>query len=244
MTIVKSGRVLCLAILAAASLIAGSTAPGRAGGATPDVPFVDDLVQIQPKILTNLAHIHVWLASQPCRYYRFDESYDSLAAEVNGFLASLADDIKRNNFYEAQWKDESSSIIDELKKFNDLLAQTTAAIEDNSLPPAAPNCPYSAFQSSTSSVPPPQKPALQISVPVSPADWSKMINDAQSRRIEGQINDDQQRAAFAEQIQGDLWPQECQLSLQGKKLPCLKVVPNATPANPNPKPAASPPASP
>jgi hypothetical protein len=233
MTIRRSTRAIVAALLLGVSIIANSSGPARAA-ATPDVPFVDDLTALQPVVLTNLAHIHTWLAQQPCRYYRFDETYDSLAAEVNGFLASLAGDISRNNFHEESWKAQSTAIINQLTKFNDLLTQTQAGIEANSLPPPAQNCPYNTLQANPGAAPaPPAKPAFQISIPVS--DLGKMINDAQSRRIEGQIADDQQRAQFASQIIQQKWPQECQLTLQGKKLPCLNVSSTPTPgASPGP----------
>jgi hypothetical protein len=226
MSIRQSTRTFATALMLGISIIANSAGPARAS-ATPDVPFVDDLTSLQPVILTNLAHIHTWLAQQPCRYYRFDETYDSLAAEVNGFLSTLAGDINRNNFHEESWKAQSTAIIDQLKKFNDLLTQTQSAIEANSLPPPAQNCPYSTLQANSGPPPPPPKPQFQISIPVS--DLGKMINDAQSRRIEGQIADDQQRAQFASQIMQQKWPQECQLTLQGKKLPCLEVTSSPTP---------------
>jgi hypothetical protein len=229
MSIRRSTRTLVVSLMLGVSIIANSAGPARAG-ATPDVPFVDDLTSLQPVILTNLAHIHTWLAQQPCRYYRFDETYDSLAAEVNGFLTTLSGDIARNNFHEESWKAQSTAIIDQLKKFNDLLTQTQAAIEANSLPPPAQNCPYNTLQANPGApAPPPPKPQFQISIPVS--DLGKMINDAQSRRIEGQVADDQQRAQFASQIMQQKWPQECQLSLQGKKLPCLEVMSTPTPGS-------------
>lgn len=228
MTIRRSTRALVVSLLLGVSIIANSSGAARAA-ATPDVPFVDDLAALQPVILTNLAHIHTWLASQPCRYYKFDETYDSLSAEVNGFLVTLAGDISRNNFHEERWKAQSTAIINELTKFNDLLTQTQAGIEANSLPQPAPNCPYNTLQANPGAAPPPPaKPAFQISIPVS--DLGKMINDAQTRRIEGQIADDQQRAQFANQIMQQKWPQECQLTLQGKKLPCLNVTSTPTPA--------------
>lgn len=229
MAVRQTLRALVLGIMLA-SMVASSGGVSVLAAATPDVPFVDDLEQLQPVILTNLSHIHTWLAKQPCRYYQFDETYDNLAAEVNGFLVSLAGDISRNNFHEQSWKDESSAIIDQLKKFNDLLTQTQTAIEDNSLPPPAMNCPYSTLQSSGGPPPPPGKPQFQVSIPVS--DVSKMITDAQTRRIEGLQADNAERAAFASTILQQKWPQECELNLQGKKLPCVE----------GPAPSPSPPA--
>jgi hypothetical protein len=237
MSINRFTRTIAMSLLLGVSIVANSAGPARAA-ATPDVPFVDDLTRLQPVILTNLAHIHTWLAQQPCRYYRFDETYDSLSAEVNGFLNSLASDISRNNFHEESWKAQSTAIINELTKFNDLLTQTQSSIEANSLPPPAMNCPYNTLQANPgAAAPPPAKPAFQISIPVS--DLGRMINDAQTRRIEGLTADNEQRVQFASQIMQQKWPQECQLSLQGKKLPCLNVSGTPTPG-PTAKPSSSP----
>jgi hypothetical protein len=153
----------------------------------------------------------------------------------------VAGDISRNNFHEDAWKAQAASITQEINNYNDLLTKTQAAIEQNNLPPPAPNCPYGNLQAghtaSAASAAVPSKPpaGAPIQFSFSTGDLDKWFQDSQNMRVQGQIQDDAQRAAFANQLLQEQWPEECDLSLVGDKLPCVKSsMPAPTPMAPHP----------
>ncbi len=195
-----------LFILLALSLCAFQSVGLRAAKAgTADLPFLDDLIQLKPHVVSALRTVHSRV-KDPNALDDFDSSYDELVDSVNGLLESVAVDVQSNHTHLAAWTAQAGKIIDQAGAFN---AQIRALRNARRQPG------ISARNSGIIL----GKDGMAVNIDL--LDIVPLKKGLDEMHAAQAVADQKDRDAQAAQIRAELWPERCALGLD--KLPCPGV---------------------
>ena len=191
-----------LFVVLALSLVFGSVGIRAAKAGTSDLPFLDDLIQLKPHVVSALRTVHSRV-KDPNALEDFDSSYDDLVDSVNGLLESVAVDVQSNHTHLQAWTTQAGKIIDQANAFNAQIKALRNARRQASAP----------RRGSTGTLGKGGRAVNRDLLDIGPL--KKGLDEMHAAQAAA---DQKDRDAQAAQIRGELWPERCALGLD--KLPC------------------------
>lgn len=198
-------------VLALSLFVVGSMGPRAARAGMADLPFLDDLIQLKPHVVSALRTVHTRV-KDPNALDDFDSAYDDLVDSVNGLLESVAVDVQSNHTHLEAWTAQAGKIIDQANAFNVQIKALRNARRQPGLSARSSNITYG-------------KSGVAVNIDLLDiVSLRKGINEMHAAQAAA---DQKDRDAQADQIRAELWPERCALGLD--KLPC--------PGAPRPRPS-------
>jgi hypothetical protein len=189
-------------VLALSLFVFASVGPRTAQASMADLPFLDNLIQLKPHVVSALRTVHTRVKDSNA-LDDFDSAYDDLVDSVNGLLESVAVDVQGNHMHLEAWTTQAGKIIDQANAFNAQIKALRSARRQPSV---------SARSSSITL----GKGGVAVNVDLLDiVPLKKSLDDMHAAQA---VADQKDRDAQAAQIRAELWPERCALGLD--KLPC------------------------
>ncbi len=189
-------------VLALSLFVFQSVGPRAAKAGTADLPFLDDLIQLKPHVVSALRTVHTRV-KDPNALDDFDSSYDDLVDSVNGLLESVAVDVQSNHTHLQSWTAQAGKIIDQANAFNAQIKSLRNARRQPGL-------------SARSSGITLGKGGVAVNIDLLDiVPLKKGLDEMHAAQVAA---DQKDRDAQAAQIRAEVWPERCALGLD--KMPC------------------------
>lgn len=172
------------------------------GAATPDVPFLGDIYELQAPTQQVLATAHKRVPDKDV-VQSLDDDYNDLRASVNGLLERIASDVENNSMHQDVWQQRATTVIQEARDFYNHAKNAGRGRRQSGSRPVDIKCPTGIHGCS-----------FEVNY-----DFEKMIQDGHTLRIDQLKVDDAQRQAYAARVRAHFWPRLCEIGLEKPACP-------------------------
>ena len=170
--------------------------------ATPDIPFLGDVYELQPATQQVLETAHKRVADKSV-LDALDNDYDDLRSSVNGLLERIASDVENNTMHQDIWQQHAATVIQEAHDFYNRAKSAGNARRQSGGRPVDIKCPTGLHNCS-----------FEVNY-----DFEKLIQDGHTFRLDQLKVDDSERQAYAARVRAHFWPRRCAIGLE--KPACL-----------------------